>query len=291
MTNYYTYLIFMQKIPILDMDDFTSVDLNYSLHFHETEGAWEFESHTHKNYCELIYIGRGELNNTVNDQKNKLQAGDLMLVREKDYHQLRGKNLIYYNLNIRTKGWIKVLEFMGCSKKVDNLTVIEPLLIKVSLEKRKWLLEELDRLFHYQKQVSANLLMLSFLTRLIAEIVFPPEQINQNEECPEWLSNLLISIEESQGIMTVSELPKIAHKSHEHIARSCKKYFNSSPSTLISNQRLKRAALLLSHTDKSIVDIVYEVGYSNLSYFYSTFKRKYQLSPAAYRKAHFTGKS
>ena len=55
-----------------------------------------------------------------------------------------------------------------------------------------------------------------------------------------------------------------------------------SPSDLIRNFRLHRAAELLRQNWGNVSEIAYEVGFSNLSYFSKSFKSIYKLSPSQY---------
>ena len=41
---------------------------------------------------------------------------------------------------------------------------------------------------------------------------------------------------------------------------------------------------MLIGTDRPIIEIALDCGFNNVTYFYRLFKRKYDLSPAFYRK-------
>ena len=49
--------------------------------------------------------------------------------------------------------------------------------------------------------------------------------------------------------------------------------------------KLKRAAQFLDNTDYSISEIVYEVGFTNPSYFTKRFKQQFGVSPKDYKKS------
>ena len=51
----------------------------------------------------------------------------------------------------------------------------------------------------------------------------------------------------------------------------------------ISYIRLKQAAFLLRTTDKSVVDIAFEIGYDSHEGFTKAFKKKYGITPSEYR--------
>ena len=58
----------------------------------------------------------------------------------------------------------------------------------------------------------------------------------------------------------------------------------SSPSRLVMNYRLKKAACLIVESDKNISDIAFEVGFSSTTYFTKCFKEKFGKSPSQYSK-------
>lgn len=70
--------------------------------------------------------------------------------------------------------------------------------------------------------------------------------------------------------------------SRMQLFRKTKAITNQSPSELIRNYRLKRAAHLLESRFGNIAEVTYEVGFNNLSYFAKCFKEKYGVSPSEY---------
>ena len=58
---------------------------------------------------------------------------------------------------------------------------------------------------------------------------------------------------------------------------------NTSPVNYLICYRLRKAALLLTNTEKKVSAISIETGFSNTDYFCKTFKRMYSLTPTEYR--------
>ena len=50
--------------------------------------------------------------------------------------------------------------------------------------------------------------------------------------------------------------------------------------------RLAHAQKLLIASDRSVNEIIQEVGYSNISQFYKVFEQNYNLTPAEYRRRY-----
>ena len=54
--------------------------------------------------------------------------------------------------------------------------------------------------------------------------------------------------------------------------------------TFLTELRLNRSVQLLEETAMRVQDIARETGYPNVSYFSTTFKKKYGVSPYEYRR-------
>jgi AraC-like DNA-binding protein len=68
--------------------------------------------------------------------------------------------------------------------------------------------------------------------------------------------------------------------------RKVKALLSCSIADCILHRRLKRAKYLLAHSDKSIAEITYEIGFSNPNYFSTVFKSKYDCTPSEFRMQH-----
>jgi signal transduction histidine kinase/ligand-binding sensor domain-containing protein/AraC-like DNA-binding protein len=69
-----------------------------------------------------------------------------------------------------------------------------------------------------------------------------------------------------------------------HLYRRLKSITQFSANELIKKYRIKKASLLLRHKEGNISEIMYSVGFSNLSYFSKCFKKEYGLSPKDYQQ-------
>lgn len=70
--------------------------------------------------------------------------------------------------------------------------------------------------------------------------------------------------------------------SRTQLYRKIKALTGMSPSMFVSTLRLKFAAELLSKTTLSVSEIAYQVGFSNPSYFTTSFKKLYNITPTEY---------
>lgn len=70
-----------------------------------------------------------------------------------------------------------------------------------------------------------------------------------------------------------------------NFSRTFRERTGKPPFEYINHLRIQRACILLKRTDRSILDIAYDVGYNNLSFFNRYFRKVMNMSPREYRDA------
>jgi AraC-like DNA-binding protein len=83
----------------------------------------------------------------------------------------------------------------------------------------------------------------------------------------------------------VEKLSELMHMSRKHLHYKIKTLTNQTPSELIRNFRLRKAAYLLSENAAAVTQICYEVGLSNLSYFSKCFHDFFGQYPSEFSKS------
>lgn len=84
---------------------------------------------------------------------------------------------------------------------------------------------------------------------------------------------------------SLTQLANIADLSEYHFSRMFKRATGLSPSQYFIRMRISRARRMLLETERSIIDIGMEVGYSSPSHFSQVFRREVGVTPSAYRRA------
>lgn len=85
--------------------------------------------------------------------------------------------------------------------------------------------------------------------------------------------------------LSIEDLAQIAGQSLSSFKRTFKEVFGSSPGKYIREQRLIRAADLLTTTRQSISEIAYTCAFNDLASFSNCFRRQFGCSPSDYRQA------
>jgi methylphosphotriester-DNA--protein-cysteine methyltransferase len=115
----------------------------------------------------------------------------------------------------------------------------------------------------------------------------PPSQI-----VPTLADRGIYIASESTIYRILREANQLKHRGHSkepvkrpgYLSRYIKKETGYNLSYLIREYRLSRAATMLRETRCSVEEIMYRVGYTDISYFYKVFKKKYQYTPNQFRK-------
>lgn len=74
--------------------------------------------------------------------------------------------------------------------------------------------------------------------------------------------------------------------SSRQFCRKLKEISGMTPSDLIKDYRMEKAARLLQNRDLSIQDVISDVGISSRAYFYKEFTRKFGVTPKVYRETY-----
>jgi len=148
--------------------------------------------------------------------------------------------------------------------------------------------ETKERKLHGRKKPFSNSIFL-FLLLIVGQIflvVFIIKKIRSKSKIRRQLKNeLSISLNEyiEDNFKEDILLEKFCAKYHLTLRTTqdwIKKNMNTTFNHLLTKRRMKEAKNLLEGTDKTVAEICYKVGYNHTSYFASTFKKFYGISPS-----------
>lgn len=273
----------MDSVETVQLEDIRPY--RFFLHRIRTHKGWSYPRHRHNRVFEFYYLFEGELTQKFDNFEITMEAGDFLSVSEEEYHRLYGRVFGFYNLIMPVNDWNDFLSQPELEKAFRLLSTKGRLSVNVPSGKRARMMNSLDELFLYQKSSYGDLLLQKFLVSLITDLSEPPERQTVHS-LPLWLESLLdISLERLDQGLKVSDLARISDRTAEHLARSFRRYLSTTPSSWLNEQKLKRACLLLEHSNTPVLDIALSLGYENLNYFYKLFSGKYGMPPGEYRKS------
>lgn len=86
--------------------------------------------------------------------------------------------------------------------------------------------------------------------------------------------------------LSLDDMASLVGLSTSHFAHEFKNAVGVSFVTYVNDLKLKRAVDMLMSADATVVEIAYDLGYSDQSYFIRQFKAKYRMTPLEYRKKY-----
>ncbi len=132
-----------------------------------------------------------------------------------------------------------------------------------------------------------NFMLISLVMMFLSSAFYRNRQsimkVNDTMTTKDRIPAMLQYIYENYNDITLSAMAKNFNVSEGYLSRLIKDETGYSLSHILIEQRLIRAAQLLKDTNYSIENVMYTIGYSDISYFYRVFKRKFGMTPSQYR--------
>lgn len=127
-----------------------------------------------------------------------------------------------------------------------------------------------------------------FRERLKHEFIANPKEVHLDSADDKFLAKAMQVIEENidNEDFSVDIFAQKMNLSTSMLYRKMKRLTDRSPSEFCRDIRLKRAAQLLETRAYTISEIAGKVGFSDIRYFSTCFKREYGMTPSAYQASH-----
>ena len=257
----------------------------------------QYPAHKH-NYIELMYVYGGSMTHTIESKNITIHQGELLLLNQNIEHAIDycDENDIIFNFIIRPE----FLSFLSTMLDDDNDVSRfifdtlysydndgEYLVFKVQdNDKVKEYIESI--IIHlYEPRLHNDLELKLLVGLLLTELMNHPECIEtyQSNSYEKLLSSTILKyIATSYQEGSLSTLSKQLHQPDYKICKIIKRQTGQTFKQLIQEERLKATCQLLKTTQMAVTDIMVEVGYENVTYFYKIFKDKYHMTPHDYRQ-------
>lgn len=241
--------------------------------------------HTHDFY-EVFFVKEGEVIHHINGRQALLKKGMIWMVNPEDVHNFRkGKckkthfiNLAFSEEVLETakKAYVICTDGRGIS---ENTSAHMPQGMEIAvLSKLTFLARDRANLIPVTKKDTLVSILLDCLIML-------ENQSDISGGAPDWLERACLEMKKEENYLKgVVRFTYLSGKSQEHLTRCMKKYYHLTPTEYINSIKLEKAAILLETTENSILDIIFESGFSNISYFNQLFKKAYGTTPSGYRR-------
>lgn len=283
-----------EQSNVVDADKLLKANQQFAVRKHAR--FCEYPKHRH-NYLEFMYVYGGEMVTIIDDQEIVIKQGELLLLNQNIEHAIKytNENDIIFNFIIKQE----FLEFLSGMAEEQNEVFSfifdalysydnkgEYLIFKVS--NNEIVRNHIEAIITniYQQQLNHSFTLKLLVGLLLTELMNNPHLI-ETYESNNYNKLVVISILKyitlnyQEGSLSV--LAKQIHQPDYKICKLIKEHTGSTFKQLIQEERLKAAANLLKTTSLPIVEIMQEVGYENITYFYKIFKEKFKITPSIYR--------
>lgn len=251
-----------------------------------------FRLHCH-DYFEIFLIVRGNITHLINGTSQTLSEGSLVFIRPDDVHNFKCRgSRTFANLTFTKETCRELFHYLSDGFPAEKLLSAPlPPLVLLKDKDFKHLLSQLEALNAIQwpdkpkLKLQIRSLLCEIFTRHFADF-----GQDKDDLLPIWLEQLCKEMEKRENFMEgIERMTQISGKSREHIARSMKKYLGQSPTEYVNSLRINYAANMLLNSNMPIVDLCFESGFSNVSWFYTLFQHKFHMSPGDFKKRMRSG--
>lgn len=257
----------------------------------------DFPLHKH-DYIEVNYVFNGKLQQTVGGKAITLQKGELILLNQHIEHEIKAsdKDDIVINLIIRPAFFDFIFSFLTSENIVSEFLLNslynstqsgQFLYFKVAeVATIQDMMGKMIREIMDPSTFSESTIKL-YMGLLMIELIKNSEKVERKEEAS--VNHFLVVqslkyIEEHFKDASLYDLAEKLKQSHYGLSKLIKKSTSFTFKELLQERRLEMAKELLEGTSIPISEIVEQVGYDNISYFYRIFKGKYGMTPKEYRR-------
>lgn len=278
----------MEKKGVITLDDWMTTP-EMPFHSKITEGEDDNIFHSHDFY-EIFYILDGSLSYDINGETMTLKTGDMGFTNKNDIHSFfrgPGNTCKHRDIIIRTDLFEAVCDFIGSDFKQAYMNNQLPKIISIPFEKVEQYESRIVNLLTTPPALNSDLqsaniktLLVSLLNCLLAE-----EHERDYQYYPMWFRELLGRFHMNDYLKTgLVAILQPYHFSKAYMCRTFQKYMGCTMTEYLNDIRLQHAAFQLTYTDEAIINICNNVGFSSVSYFNTVFKKKYGMTPNAFRK-------
>ncbi len=261
---------------------------------------WEAEPHNH-NYFEIIFVERGNGFHTINGVRFPYKENNIFLLAPEDTH--------HFEIEKHSKfTYFKFTELLFSSK--------------VNLPDRKYWLQRIEQLLHHPNIIPGDVISHEEDRTIIWDIhnvvleEFKNEKIYYQEIISNAISTILSIIMRNisekynsnnseilashskidqilghirqnaydNDLTKISYLANKFNMSQSSISTYFKRKTGESIHQYVTKYKMKLVEYRLQHTEFTIAEIAYQLGYTDESHLTKTFKKHFLMSPKQYRK-------
>lgn len=238
--------------------------------------------HRHDFY-EFYTVIRGEFVDECNGRKTPMQPRATHIARPQDAHRIYCADPASGGLMRNIAVSAAAFEARFAALCADDERARKKLADYFALKDETfadYLLKSENALLHYPAR-AARFILGNLLDSVLIERFAMPD----DTAAPPWLKRLVRDMRIPDNfVLGLEHMVSLSGRSQEYLTRSMRRCYGTTPNEFIQNLRLNYAAELLRTTTDSILSVSLRSGFSTLSYFSYSFRRRFSVTPAKYRE-------
>ncbi len=292
------------SVTVFRLHDF---DLPYALPLVVRRMTNQTQTHLHEHvYHEIVYIESGTGEHLTVDGRRRLQAGDLIVMRPRMWHQylnpqgLRLVNCVFAGSLLRRGGEAFAQSpavFSLFQRRIPAPRTAPPVVMRTPPRERPHLAQCLDRMMHElahrpaEWEPAVMAWFMSFLVSIARQgSSGAPAEVTLSDRVRKAVLEVGAHLEGHYPTTpSLADLAAKVHLSPAYLCRAFTRQMGMSIVTYLHHVRMEEACRLLRQTGRSITDVAGQVGYNEIAYFSRRFRSEVGLSPRQYRATKTTG--
>ena len=266
---------------------------------HRHDRFIKFDKHKH-DYLEMMFVYSGKIKQEIEGEKLVIEEGEILLLDMNVEHSIEAASVDDIAINVLIKK--EFFDWIFMSQIADN-DLISNFIIEAIYGKNKF-----KQYIHFK--TSQDNKVFNFMIQILMEYYDNKNGVETairayimllfNELLRDYKNNLSREIVSKIDITISTEILNYINSNYkdislknmadhfsynpDYIGKLVKKTIGKTLTELVKEKKIKQAEYLLQNTKMSVVNVITEIGYSNVSYFYRQFKEQVGVTPDEYRK-------
>lgn len=255
--------------------------------------------HKH-DYIEMLYTYSGKITNVIDGKSVVVRAGEVLLLDTNVKHAIlpAGMDDIGFNIIIHKETFDTQFGKMLSNSDIISRFVIDSIYSRK--KEKKYLLFETGQCEQIHsimeniirewccQESGYDTVMQGLVLILFANLVRYYEKDHQVAKDPEmkkqFVEELQAYLLENYRTADLRSAAQYFNFNPDYFGRLVKKQLGTNFTNYLQDIKLQQSCILLKNTTLTMEEIAEEIGYAEVSYYYRVFRKKYQKTPAEFRK-------
>jgi AraC-like DNA-binding protein len=180
--------------------------------------------------------------------------------------------------------WQGVVDLTGTDPTADRLRGAPPTLVKSSAATAEMLGASFRRALERCARGPTRFDLLRLIIDVL-ELLAGSSDPDDGRGRPDWLVRARRAMDREDNLRVgVARFVELAAVSPAHLSRSVRACYDTTPTALVTDLRLRHAGMLLATSSLSVTEIATRCGFSSLPYFSRCFQTTQGVSPREFRR-------